>query len=135
MELESATLFHQPFDVARPLKNEPQLSCYPPWNGGGPYLQHRVANRGSPESGAEEWSCMTGEAFTEVTSDFKVLLDSAPDICLQYFLYRTCQLHTISECGKREAHINWSMVKAEKKAPVTGTTLRTTGPAPVDSRQ
>ena len=43
MELESATLFHQPFDVARPLKNEPQLSCYPPWNGGGPYLQHRVA--------------------------------------------------------------------------------------------
>ena len=30
-------------------------------------------------------------------------------------------------CGKREAHINWSMVIPKKAAPVTGTTLRTTG--------
>ena len=36
---------------------------------------------------------------------------------------------TNSRCGKREAHINWSMVIPEKAAPATGTTaLRTTGP-------
>ena len=45
----------------------------------------------------------------------------------------TCPLHTNRECGKREAHITWSMVKPEKTAPVTGTTLRTTGPVPADS--
>ena len=32
-------------------------------------------------------------------------------------------------------HINWSMVISAKAAPVTGTTLRTTGPVSVDSRQ
>ena len=31
--------------------------------------------------------------------------------------------------------MNWSRVKPEKAAPVTGTTLRTTGPVPADSRQ
>ena len=40
-----------------------------------------------------------------------------------------------SRCGKREAHINWSMVTCKMAAPVTGTALRTTGPVPVDSRQ
>ena len=30
--------------------------------------------------------------------------------------------------GKREAHINWSMVTCKVVAPVTGTTLRRTGP-------
>ena len=36
--------------------------------------------------------------------------------------------------GKREAHKNGSMVKAEKTAPVIRTTLRrTTGPVPADS--
>ena len=30
--------------------------------------------------------------------------------------------------------VNCSMVKPEKAAPVTGTTLRTTGPEPADSR-
>ena len=33
------------------------------------------------------------------------------------------------------AYINWSLVKPEKATPVTGTTLRTTGPVPTDSRQ
>ena len=40
-----------------------------------------------------------------------------------------------SGCGKREAHISWSKVIPSKAAPVTGTTLRTTGPVPADSRQ
>ena len=45
----------------------------------------------------------------------------------------TAHLHpTKSGCGKREAEINWSMVIPEK-APVTRTTLRTTGPMPADS--
>ena len=47
----------------------------------------------------------------------------------------TCPLHTNSGCGQREAHINWSMMTCKKAAPVTGTTLRTTGPVPTDSRQ
>ena len=37
--------------------------------------------------------------------------------------------------GKREADIDWYMVITAKAAPVTGTTLRTTGPVPADSRQ
>ena len=37
--------------------------------------------------------------------------------------------------GKREAKINWSMVIPEEAAPVTGNTLRTTGPVPVDSQK
>ena len=45
------------------------------------------------------------------------------------------QVHTSSGCEKREAHNKWSMVKPEKAAPVTGTTLRTTVPAPSASRQ
>ena len=40
-----------------------------------------------------------------------------------------------SGCGKREAHINWSMATCKMAAPVTGTTLRTNGPVPEDSRQ
>ena len=61
--------------------------------------------------------------------------------CLGYFVHHmthdTCSLHTnsISGSGKREAHKNWSLVKPEKAAPVTGTTLRTTDPVPTDSRQ
>ena len=48
----------------------------------------------------------------------------------------TCvRSHNSSGCGKREAHINWSMVIPEKAAPVTRTTLRTAGPVPVDFRQ
>ena len=35
---------------------------------------------------------------------------------------------------ERQAHVNWSMVILENAAPVTGTTLRTTGPVPADSR-
>ena len=45
------------------------------------------------------------------------------------FLSHACPLHTNrSGCGKIEAHINWSMVKPEKAAPVTGTTSRTASP-------
>ena len=47
----------------------------------------------------------------------------------------TYQLHTFSSwCGKREAHIDWSIVTC-KAAPVTRTTSRTTGPVSADSRQ
>ena len=52
-----------------------------------------------------------------------------------FSLLSICQLHTTSGCGKREAHINWSMVTCKMAAPVTGTTLRTTGPVPAESRQ
>ena len=41
---------------------------------------------------------------------------------------------TNSGFRKREAHKEWSMVIREKAAPVTGATLRTTGPVPADSR-
>ena len=47
----------------------------------------------------------------------------------------TCPLHTDSGYGKREAHINWSMVNRKMTVPVTGTTLRTTDPVPADSLQ
>ena len=43
-------------------------------------------------------------------------------------------LNTDGGCGKREARINWPIVM-KKAAPVTGTTLRTTGPVPADSWQ
>ena len=65
-------------------------------------------------------------------------------LCFRYFLYYTftliCMytitttLHTKSGCGKREAHINGPWGPA-KTAPVTGTTLITTGPVPADSWQ
>ena len=45
------------------------------------------------------------------------------------------QVHTISGCGKREAHDNCSIVKTEKATPVTETALKTTGPALAASRQ
>ena len=50
------------------------------------------------------------------------------------YILSTCLHHNNSGCGKREAHNSWSMVKPEKTAPVTGTTL-STGPVPTDSRQ
>ena len=40
-----------------------------------------------------------------------------------------------SGCGKKEAHVIWSMVIPEKTAPVIGITSRTIGPVPADSRQ
>ena len=54
---------------------------------------------------------------------------------LRYFLYQICPLHSKSECGKREAHIDWSMVIPVKAASVSGNTSKTTGPVPGDSRQ
>ena len=53
----------------------------------------------------------------------------------QHLILSSRPLHTNSGCGKREAHINWFMVIPETAAPVTGTTLRTPGPVPADSRQ
>ena len=46
----------------------------------------------------------------------------------------TCPLHTNSGCGKERGIVigPWRPAKA---APVTGTTLRTSGPAPAVSRQ
>ena len=43
-------------------------------------------------------------------------------------------VRTHSGCGKREAHKNLVHGDA-KEVSVTGTTLRTTGPVPADSRQ
>ena len=55
---------------------------------------------------------------------------------LDVMTINTCPLlRNTSGCGKRKAHKNWFMVIREKAAPVTRTTLRTTGPVPVDSRQ
>ena len=50
----------------------------------------------------------------------------------------TCLLlvHPNRGCGKIQAHIHGYMMTPEKAAAlVTGTTLRTTGPVPADSRQ
>ena len=55
--------------------------------------------------------------------------------CAQSSHLSTYPVHTKSGCGKSEAHINWSMVTCKMAAPVTGTTLRTTGPVPADSWQ
>ena len=55
-----------------------------------------------------------------------------------YVLWRCdafCITHTNSGCGRIEAHKTWSKVTPEKAAPVTRTTLMTTGPAPADYRQ
>ena len=54
---------------------------------------------------------------------------------LEYVLDRKCPLHTNGVCGKLEAHINWSIVKPEKAASFTETTLRATGFVLADSRQ
>ena len=47
----------------------------------------------------------------------------------------TCPLHTSRGYGKRETHINWLLLTCKMAAPVTGTTLRTTGLVPADSRK
>ena len=47
----------------------------------------------------------------------------------------TCPLHTtIGEVKERKEHIGWSIVMPRQHPFVTGTTLRTTGLAPADSR-
>ena len=71
------------------------------------------------------WSCTSG--FSSVNT-----IDAQS---LRYFLYQTCPLHSKSGCGKREAHIDWSMVIPVRAASVSGTTSNTTGPVPGDSRQ
>ena len=38
-------------------------------------------------------------------------------------------------CEKREEHNNWSIMKIDKAAPVTGTTLRPSDPAPAASQR
>ena len=50
-------------------------------------------------------------------------------------MYIHTYIHTNSGCEKRETKKNCSTVTPEKAAPVTRTTLRITGPAPVASRQ
>ena len=56
---------------------------------------------------------------------------------LGYSPYNTCYrpLHINSGRGKREAHLDWSIVIPEKVAPVTRTTVRAIGLVPADSRQ
>ena len=61
------TIFHQPFEVARPLKNEPRFSSDP-----SPGIE-----------GARMELYMIGEAFSSVLRrllGFKVLSDPAPNI-------------------------------------------------------
>ena len=53
--------------------------------------------------------------------------------CIAHVLFTG--IYTSSGFGKRETHKNWFMVITEKVAPVTGATLRFTGPVPADSRQ
>ena len=61
------------------------------------------------------------------------ILDPNPT---SYFLLTTFPLHTISGCGKREAHINCFMMTCKMAASITETTLRTTDdPVLADSRQ
>ena len=42
--------------------------------------------------------------------------------------------HTTRKCGKRKAHKIWSVVIPKKAASDAGTTLKTSAPAPADSR-
>ena len=49
---------------------------------------------------------------------------AASDSCFCITHVHCIPVHTNSGCGKRDAHKNWSMAKAEKAASVTGTTLR-----------
>ena len=54
------------------------------------------------------------------------LIDAAspnPTTITYSCLLSTCPLHTISGCGKREAHFIWSMVTWRKAALVTGSTF------------
>ena len=66
-------------------------------------------------------------------------IESVPSLSGHALVYRwrslpPYPLHTNSGCGERKAHINWFMVILEKATPVTGTTLRTVGSVPADSR-
>ena len=59
------------------------------------------------------------------------------DLVFRYSLYHTFVPYYIPIVGVgKERHTqNRSTVKSENAAPVTGTTLRTTGPVPADFRQ
>ena len=57
------------------------------------------------------------------------------DACRDDAFYQRAHLIPMVDVGKRETHINWSMVTCKVVAPVTGTTLRPTDPVPADSRQ
>ena len=78
----------------------------------------------------QDWQPYTVDRYSAMCDDY-----TWPPILSQhtYVIHHT---NIISGCGKREAHINWSMVTSKIAAPVTGTTtcLRTTGPLSADSR-
>ena len=110
----------------------------------GPYCRYGIApfSQSSPTFPGLLYDVCLGWYLRSLCFPFKVILS------IQYALYMhlvtdathfcllsTCLLQTNSGCGKRETHINWSMVTCKMAAPVTGTTLRTTGPVPADSRQ
>ena len=61
--------------------------------------------------------------------------ESINTACPLYTNNSTDTIISIMGMGKRGAHMNWSMVIPEKVAPFTGTTSRTSGPVPADSRQ
>ena len=71
-------------------------------------------------------------------SDFRNFGFPAPEELVSSFIYlyhRDIHFSTKGRCEKREVHKNWSVVKPEKAAPITGTTLGTAGPVLADSRQ
>ena len=73
--------------------------------------------------------CRTGQLGTML-----LILDPVEEVL------STCPLHTNSGCtnngcGKREAHINWSMVTCQGSTRLELTTLGFTGPVPVESQQ
>ena len=72
-----------------------------------------------------------------VLSGYYVSYDSASSKCITPPIFYVAHVSTVPEVGvgKERRRKNWSMVIPEKAAPVIGTTLRTTDPAPADSRQ
>ena len=56
------------------------------------------------------------------------IASSTPKLSVLHTINRSIHVHCTKRVyGKREAHINWSMVIPKKAALVSGTTLRTTG--------
>ena len=68
---------------------------------------------------------------TDSNGNILLLVASGTDTVILSTYY---PLHANNGSGKREARIDWSMVIPDKAAPVTGTTLRTTGPVPPQLR-
>ena len=75
----------------------------------------------------------TGAAMVQKQNVIKVLLPIEIQLTDTAF-YQHAPFMPMVGVGKESAYINWSMVTCKMAAPVTGTTLRTTGPVLADSR-